>query len=144
MENKQASIHLRSVVDGVETHYDYIGEYRLKDGSHCIAYSDYMGNAITKVGIEARENAMLLHRVGYITADMLFDPGMETVVNYDALSLKSGFILHTQDYHVFRENGRLVIYTEYSLQDGSGEPAIRGTQEITITFLEDKTHEKHI
>ena len=103
-----------------------------------------MGNAMTKVGIEARENAMLLHRVGYITADMLFDPGMETVVNYDALSLKSGFILHTQDYHVFRENGRLVIYTEYSLQDGSGEPAIRGTQEITITFLEDKNHEKHI
>ena len=44
---KKASIHLRSLIDGEETHYDYIGEYRLKDGSHCISYNDYMGNAIS-------------------------------------------------------------------------------------------------
>lgn len=130
---------MRSVIDREETHYDYIGEYRLKDGSHCIAYTDYMGNAITKVGIEARENAMLLHRVGSITADMLFDPSTDTIVNYDALSLRNGFVLRTDEYHMVQGNGTLMIYMEYALNDGSGEPAIKGIQEITITFLEDET-----
>ena len=96
MEIRKVSIHLRSVIDGDETSCDYIGEYRQIDGGHLIAYTDYTGNAITKVGIEARDNAMLLHRVGSITADMLFEPGTGTVVNYEALSLKSGFILHKE------------------------------------------------
>jgi len=138
MEIRKVSIRLRSVIDGDETHCEYIGEYRQMDGSHLIAYTDFMGNAITKVGIEARDNAMLLHRVGSITADMLFEPGTGTVVNYEALSLISGFILHTHDYHLIQGDEGFVIYIEYSLHDGSGEPAIRGTQEITITLLEDE------
>lgn len=135
---KKASIHLRSVIDGEETHYDYIGEYRLKDGSHCISYNDYMGNAITKVGIEAREDAMLLHRVGFITADMLFDPSTDTIVNYDAVSLRNGFVLHTDKYHIAQKDGAFMIDAEYTLNDGSGESVIIGIQEIKITFLEDE------
>ena len=83
MPVRNVSIHLRSVIDGDEAHYDYQGEYRRKTGSHNIVYTDYTGNEITKVAIEAAENAMLLHRVGGITADMLFDPLAETVVKYD-------------------------------------------------------------
>ena len=109
MEIRKVSIRLRSVIDGDETHCEYIGEYRQMEGSHLIAYTDYTGNAVTKVGIEARDNAMLLHRVGSITADMLFEPGAETVVNYEALSLRSRFSLHTYEYHMIQGDEDLGI-----------------------------------
>ena len=91
METRKVSIHLRSVINGDEANYNYQGEYRQKNGIHNIAYTDYAGNEITKVAIEATETAMLLHRVGGITADMMFDPTSETVMKYDALSLRHGF-----------------------------------------------------
>ena len=57
---KKASIHLRSLIDGEETHYDYIGEYRLKDGSHCIFNENCSINSspTQKEGAEARQIAI--------------------------------------------------------------------------------------
>ena len=144
MEASKVSIHLRSVIDGDEAHYDYQGEYRQKGRSHNIAYTDYAGNEITKVAIEATETAMLLHRVGGITADMMFDPTVETVVKYDALSLWHGFLLQTDAYRVTELENGVSIYSEYSLNDGSGQPEINGIQEMTITILEDADHEEPI
>ncbi len=60
MDIRKASIHLKSVIDGEESHRNYDGEYRFKDNSHRIVYTDYTGNAVTKVGIEATDRAMLL------------------------------------------------------------------------------------
>ena len=138
MPVRNVSIHLRSVIDGDEAHYDYQGEYRRKTGSHNIVYTDYTGNEITKVAIEAAENAMLLHRVGGITADMLFDPLAETVVKYDALSLRHGFLLRTDAYRLTERGDGVSIYTEYCLNDGSAHPPICGLQEMTISIWEDR------
>ena len=93
LQSKYAAIELRSVIDGDEAHYSYEGEYMLKAGNHCVVYTDYAGNTITKVAIEASNTMMLVHRVGGITADMLFDQATETVVKYDALSLRHGFLI---------------------------------------------------
>lgn len=144
METRKVSIHLRSVIDGDEAHYDYQGEYRRKGGSHNIVYTDYAGNEITKVAIEATETAMLLHRVGGITADMMFDPIYETVVKYDALSLRHGFLLRTNAYRMTSLKNGVSIYSEYSLNDGSGQPEINGIQEMTITIMEDADHEESV
>lgn len=144
METRKVSIHLWSVIDGDEAHYDYQGEYRRKGGSHNIVYTDYAGNEITKVAIEATETAMLLHRVGGITADMMFDPIYETVVKYDALSLRHGFLLRTNAYRMTSLKNGVSIYSEYSLNDGSGQPEINGIQEMTITIMEDADHEESV
>ena len=138
----KASIHLRSVIDGDEAHFEYPGEYRKRAGNHCAVYTDYAGNTVTKVSIEASDTRMLLHRVGGITADMLFDPATETIVTYDALSLRHGFLLRTDALRVLEEENQICILVEYSLNDGSDQPGIVGIQEITIKRTEDEDHEK--
>ena len=137
-------IRLRSVIDGDEALYEYEGEYLRKGNSHNIVYTDYTGNEITKVAIEATETAMLLHRVGGITADMLFDPSADTVVRYDALSLRHGFLLRTDVYRVTPLRNGVCIDSEYSLNDGTGQPEIKGIQEMTIIIVEDTDHEEAI
>lgn len=134
MEPRKVTIQLRSTLDGEETLREYAGEYLQAGASHNIAYTDYMGNAITKVALEAAEGAMLLHRVGGITADMYFDPAADRTVAYDALSLKKGFLLHTYDYRMEPRPDGLFVLVKYGLNDGSGEGEIRGRQEFTITF----------
>ena len=138
MDVRKAAVHLSTVIDGDEMHHDYVGEYQMKNGSHCVAYTDYMGNGITMVGIEASGSAMLLHRVGSVTADMLFDPSMKTVVHYDALSLKGEFVLHTLSYFLAELDSGLMIQTEYDLSEAaSGEHITHGRQILFISFPED-------
>lgn len=144
MEVSKVSVHLQSVIDGDEAHYEYQGEYCRKGNSHNIVYTDYAGNEITKVAIEATERAMLLHRVGGITADMLFDPAAETIVKYDAFSLRHGFLLRTDAYRLSGLENGVCIYSEYSLNDGSGQPEIKGIQEMTISIVEDTEHEEAV
>lgn len=141
---EKVSIRLKSEIDGNTTEYRYSGEYQWKDGGHCIAYIDYMGNALTKVGVEANEKMMLLHRVGYVTSDMLFDPDVETIVKYDASSLKSGFVLKTHGYKITEDETKLTICVAYSLIDGSSEPEIVGRQEIIISVMEVQDNEEDI
>ena len=142
MQSKYAAIELRSMIDGDEAHYSYEGEYMLKAGNHCVVYTDFAGNTITKVAIEASNTMMLLHRVGGITADMLFDQATETVVKYDALSLRHGFLLRTDAYRLTSEENQLCIYAEYSLNDGSGQPEINGMMDMTIKYVEGNNNEK--
>ena len=132
---RNVSILLKSRIDGEQTEHSYCGEYCFKDGSHCIAYKDYTGNAITMVGIEARDSAMLLHRVGYITADMFFDPANDTIVKYEAQELAFDFVLKTHGYQFCSDDKSLNIQVEYSLHDCSGETNIQGLQEISINFI---------
>lgn len=142
MKSQRARIELKSVIDGNEAFYSYEGEYLKKGDNNCLVYTDYTGNAITKVAIEASNTMMLLHRVGGITADMLFDPTTETVVKYDALTLRHGFLLRTDVYKISQETDRLTIYVKYSLNDGSDQPEITGIQEMTIKTMEGETHEE--
>lgn len=134
MEVKKVSIHLRSVIDGEESHNDYRGEYCFKEGSHRIIYTDYTGNDVTKTGIEATDQKMLLHRSGPIQGDMLFDPDVETKVAYEAFSLVNDFSLKTHIYRLTEMENHIRIYTAYSLSDRSGGHAIRGVQEMTVSI----------
>ncbi len=43
-----------------------------------VAYTDHSGNTVTKTGIEASPDAMLLHRIGVFEGDMLFEKGSVT------------------------------------------------------------------
>ena len=83
-EVRNVHIHIRSVVEGVENLWETTGEYKWDGRQHMLAYTDYTGNAITKNGIFADHEKMLLHRVGAITCDMLFDPLTATMVDYKA------------------------------------------------------------
>lgn len=70
-EVRNVYIRIRSVVEGVENLWETTGEYKWDGRQHMLAYTDYTGNAITKNGIFADHEKMLLHRVGAITCDML-------------------------------------------------------------------------
>ena len=134
MDTQKALITIKSCIDGDETLFRYQGEYRLRNGSHCIVYTDYTGDSVTKVAIEANENAMLIHRVGGITADMLFDSQLLTAVNYEAMAVGSTFLLQTHEYGLLHRGNRIRIYVDYSLRTFKDDPGIHGKQEITVAI----------
>ena len=137
-------IKLRSSLDGEITNNNYIGEYKTQKGTHTIVYTDFTGNAITKVGIEASEKAMLIHRVGAFEGDMFFDPSSDTSVNYGTLSLKYEFFLHTAHYKFTERPDGLLLQVEYTMTDRSDVPGIHAFQEITLTKMEEPYHEENI
>ncbi len=128
-------ISLNSSLDGETTINNYIGEYRIKNGFHTIVYTDRTGNMITKVGIEASGESMLIHRVGAFEGDMFFDPKSDTSVCYGTLSLKHEFRLHTAHYELTERSDGLLLQVEYTITDRSDEPGIHGFQEMTITKI---------
>lgn len=134
---KQAVIRINSVINGDEMSNEYIGEYAFENSVHNIAYSDYTGTDLTKNGIQATDSAMLLHRAGAFEGDMFFDTNSDTVVKYNALMVRSGFLLHTDSYSLSESDREIIIKVAYTLNDGSGQDEIRGEQEITVNFSEE-------
>ena len=126
------SFLLYSVINGDEMYNEYVGEYAYENGVHNIAYGDYTGTDLTKNGIQATDTAMLLHRAGAFEGDMFFDLNSDTVVNYNALMVNSGFLLHTENYSLSEKNGEIIIKVAYTLHDGSNQDVIKGRQEITV------------
>ena len=116
-EVRNVHIRIRSVVEGVENLWETTGEYKWDGRQHMLAYTDYTGNAITKNGIFADHEKMLLHRVGAITCDMLFDPLTATMVD----SMEENEV-------------GLNIRVQYTLDDGGGHTPIVGEQEITVEY----------
>ena len=135
---QKVRVRLKSVIDGLQIHNEYDGEYRCTNGIHNIAYTDLTANTVTKNGIEATEEAMLLHRVGAFGGDMYFDMGTETIVNYSAFVLQKGFVLHTYEYRLTAYDDRIEIFVRYGLTDGSGEDAIRGEQNMEAIFISEE------
>ena len=133
-EVRNVYIRIRSVVEGVENLWETTGEYKWDGRQHMLAYTDYTGNAITKNGIFADHEKMLLHRVGAITCDMLFDPLTATMVDYKAYMVGAKFLLHTETYSMEENEVGLNIRVQYTLDDGGGHTPIVGEQEITVEF----------
>ena len=77
---------------------------------------------------------MLLHRVGAITCDMLFDPLTATMVDYKAYMVGTKFLLHTETYSMEENEVGLNIRVQYTLDDGGGHTPIVGEQEITAVY----------
>lgn len=137
-------IVLNSSIDGEITTNNYIGEYKRMNGIHTIVFTDRTGNMITKVGVQASQDAMLLHRVGAFEGDMFFDPFSDTSVSYGTLSVERDFLLHTTRYELQEHSDGLMLLVEYSLKDNTAEPAICGVQQITITKMEAMNHEETV
>ena len=98
-EVRNVHIRIRSVVEGVENLWETTGEYKWDGRQHMLAYTDYTGNAITKNGIFADHEKMLLHRVGAITCDMLFDPLTASVLSMQEIHDMVQEMLHkNKDY----------------------------------------------
>lgn len=106
-EVRNVYIRIRSVVEGVENLWETNGEYKWDGRQHMLAYTDYTGNAITKNGIFADHEKMLLHRVGAITCDMLFDPLTATMVDYKAYMVGGKVSAAYRDLFYGRERGRI-------------------------------------
>lgn len=106
-EVRNVHIRIRSVVEGVENLWETNGEYKWDGRQHMLAYTDYTGNAITKNGIFADHEKMLLHRVGAITCDMLFDPLTATMVDYKAYMVGGKVSAAYRDLFYGRERGRI-------------------------------------
>lgn len=106
-EVRNVHIRIRSVVEGVENLWETTGEYKWDGRQHMLAYTDYTGNAITKNGIFADHEKMLLHRVGAITCDMLFDPLTATMVDYKAYMVGGKVPAAYRDLFYGRERGRI-------------------------------------
>lgn len=134
MNVEKAVIKIKSTINGDVIFNEYSGEYAYENGVHNIAYSDYTGTDLTKNGIQATDTAMLLHRAGAFEGDMFFDLNSDTVVNYNALMVRSGFLLHTESYSLTEKDGEIIIKVSYTLHDGSGQDEIKGTQEITVKW----------
>lgn len=131
---QNVDIRIRSVVEGVENQWETTGEYKWDGRQHMLAYTDYTGNAITKNGIFADQEKMLLHRVGAITCDMLFDTLTATMVDYKAYMVGAKFLLHTETYAIEENENGLTIRVQYTLDDSSGNTPIVGEQEIAAVF----------
>lgn len=108
-------IQIESNIDGETVTSTADGEYRFKDGKHWIVYTEYTGNVVTKNGIIADDNSLLLHRTGGISGDMVFEPGMDTFTHYEALSLGSTLVIHTREYRLEEDESQVVIQLKYSM-----------------------------
>ncbi|WP_125141566.1 DUF1934 family protein [Clostridium transplantifaecale] len=132
---KKVSIEIVSVINGEENHWQTTGEYRLDGDTHLLAYTDYASNAITKNGLYAGKESMLLHRTGGITGDMLFDLRNATITKYAVFSVETDFVIQTDDYKVNTTEDGLEIYVRYTLTDKNDARPIYGAQRIFITML---------
>lgn len=115
---------------------EYVGEYAYENGVHNIAYGEYAGTDRTRNGIQAIDSFMLLHRVRAFEGDMFFDLNSDTVVKYNALMVRSGFLLHTESYSLTEKDGGIIINVAYTLHDASEQDAIHGQQSIDVSFKE--------
>lgn len=131
---RNVAIRIKSIVEGVDSQWETTGEYKWDGRQHMLAYTDYTGNAITKNGIFADQEKMLLHRVGAITCDMLFDTLTATMVDYKAYMVGAKFLLHTETYSIEEKETGLIIRVQYTLDDSSGHTPIVGEQEIVAAF----------
>ena len=135
---KQIKVTIESDISDDIILRDYSGEYAFDGKTHYIVYTDYEGNDITKIGIQATEYEMLIHRSGGYNGKMFFSVGNDTLMDYDAFGLKTELILHTYEYSVQKEANELVIEVKYGLKTKSNPKEINGTQNMKITVKEDK------
>lgn len=129
---KKAKIEITGVTDGEETRMETVGEYKWDTDTHWIAYTDYVGNSITRSGIYARNDAMLLHRAGAIAGDMLFTPRFDTLSRYSAFAVETDFVVHTHRYEVKATDSRVEIGLNYTLTDKDYRHPIHAMLRIVV------------
>ena len=71
-------------MDSAEELREYAGEYARNGKIHNIVYTDYTGNAVTKVEIQAGAQSMLLHRTGYFEGDLYFENCTTSLIRIQA------------------------------------------------------------
>ena len=129
---KQVAVRISGTVNGEPVGQEYSGEYEYRGCTHNIAYTDYTGNVITKCALQASDTEMLLHRTGGFSGDLWFDTQTDRIVKYDAFSAGKGFMLHTDEYRLTAEQGKVCIFVRYVMYDGSEQDTICGELNIVI------------
>lgn len=129
---KDIVVKIASFVDGEENHWETTGEYDFDGETHLVAYTDYTSNSITKNGLYAGKYSMLLHRVGAITCDMLFDLNHDTITQYNAFMFTDTFVIHTSEYKVNVSIDVIEIQLHYSLTNRTNAEPIDGIQKISL------------
>lgn len=132
MEKQDIVITIKSCINGEMNVFETTGEYGFDGQKHFVAYTDYTGNVITKNGLYIEPDKMLLHRVGGITGDMLFDRQTDTIARYNAFMVNTSFVIHTSEYYVEKTESGLSVHISYRLNDGTGSEEITGIQDIEI------------
>ncbi|MDD4510314.1 MAG: DUF1934 family protein [Oscillospiraceae bacterium] len=133
-EKKNVTVAIKGVIDDITRDWEGPGEYALDGDTHFVAYNDYAGNAVTKTGIHIRSDALLLHRVGAITSDILFRPNEDTIVKYDAFGMQTTYILHTTQFRLYEMQNGIWVHLEYSLNDTNGHTEIEGIQDVHVFY----------
>ena len=118
-------VTVKSEVGGEVFENKTIGEYRIQNGEHHLAYSDLSGNMITNNFLTIRPECLHIRREGGFEGEMLFDPMLDTVMKYKTVMLECGFMLHTYEYSL--------VEHEDGLNDGKAEE-ISGRQTIKMEF----------
>ena len=132
-ESRTATVTIESCIDGTRLSQTLNGEYAFRDGAHLVVCTDYTGNAVTRIGMEIREDKLLLHRTGAMEGDMLFDPQEATVFRYKAFPVEAEFVLLTDEYVLEVTEEGLKIRLRYRLCGGDGcEAMIVGEQVILV------------
>lgn len=135
MEGKPVTVLIESSIDGSCIAKSFDGEYAFRDDAHLVVYTDYTGNAITRNGMEIREEKLLLHRTGAMEGDMLFDLYSPTVFRYSAFPVKGEFILNTERYELVVTDEGLRVGLQYRLCSENRSVDIEGMQTMTVMFL---------
>lgn len=133
---KTVSVKIKSCIDDVNREWECTGEYAVDGDTRLLAYTDYIGNDITKTGMFIEADALLLHRTGGINADMLFSLGKDTVVNYEAFGLRTTYVLHTSLYRIYELENGLWVHLEYSLSDTEGNIENTSVQDFYINDID--------
>ena len=131
-KRRTTALFLKSTINGETNEYMYLADHRLKDGLHCLRYTDAQGDAETSNELMFRENSMFLRREGGFSGVMEFDPEKETEVRYKALMTEGVFCLETKEYSIEENEGTVKVRTAYLLKDESGLAPIECVQEFTF------------
>jgi uncharacterized beta-barrel protein YwiB (DUF1934 family) len=118
-KEKDVIVRITTRADGEQFVTEARGEYASDSETRYIAFTEYSGNTITRNGLHAARDRLFLHRTGAVNSDMLFDPGAVTRSEYETCGMKTAFLVHTEQYSLSEQPGKIVILLNYSLYEGT-------------------------
>ena len=131
-KRRTVALNLKSTLNGETNEYLYLADHRMKDGLHCLHYTDMQGNDATSNELMFREDSMFLRREGGFSGVMEFDPSTETEVKYKALMTEGVFRIETTEYSLEESGDSVKVLVHYVLKDDSGLEPIDCVQEFTF------------
>ena len=131
-KEKDVTVRITTVADGESFVTESAGEYGRDGEVHCVAYTERHDGDVTRSGLQLRRDALLLHRDGAVSSQMLFAEGQTTKAVYKAYGLDSEFLVQTHQYDVLFGEDRITVDLRYTLMESEGAPGSDFRLEIEI------------